>query len=113
MAAAHLPPLAQPPPLATAQPLPPAPARHHYQGYPEEGPYFQPPRRQPDRRPPRCFLRGEEGHFVSHCPARSVLQRLLRQQAHGHARGPPRGYVLDLPLAEDGDQKSPNVLLNC
>ena len=29
-----------------------------------------------DRRPPRCFLCGEEGHFVSNCPARPVLQRL-------------------------------------
>ena len=51
VAAAHPPPLAptQPPPLATAQPPPPAPARHLYQGYPEESPYFQPPRRQSDR----------------------------------------------------------------
>ena len=87
-AAAHLPPLApaQPPPLATAQPPPPAPARHLYQGYPEESPYLQPPRRQSDKRPPRCFLCGEKGHFVSHCPARSVLQRLLRQQARLRSR---------------------------
>ena len=115
VAAAHLPPLApaQPLPLATAQPPPPAPARHLYQGYPEEGPYFPPPRRQSDRRPPRCFLCGEEGHFVSHCPARSVLQRLLRQQAHTNARGPPRGQVLELPPMEDGEQNSPNVQLNC
>ena len=84
VAAAHPPPLApaQPPPLAPAQPPPLATARHLCQGYPEESPYFQPPRRQSDRRPPRCFLCGEKGNFVSHCPARSVLQRLVRQQAH-------------------------------
>ena len=37
---------AQPPPPALAQPPPPAPARHLYQGYPEETPYFQPPHQQ-------------------------------------------------------------------
>ena len=106
---------AQPPPLAPApaQPPPPTPARHLYQGYPEENPYFQPPRRQSDRRPPRCFLCGEEGHFVSNCPARSVLQRLLRQQARANARGPPRGQVLELPPVEDDSQNPPNVQLNC
>ena len=40
---------AQPPPPSPAQPPPLAPARHLYQGYPEENPYFQPPRRQSDR----------------------------------------------------------------
>ena len=94
VAAAHPPPLAQPPPMAVAHPPPAAPlpplataqpplyppARQLYQDYGEESPYFGPPRRQQDRRSPRCFLCGEEGHFVSHCPARSVLQRLLRQQ---------------------------------
>ena len=110
--AAHPPPLAQPPPLATTQPPPPAPARHPYQDYQEEGPYFRPPRRQQDRRPPRCFLCEEEGHFVSHCPARSVLQRLLRQQACDTARGPPRGQVLELPPVEDGDQDPTQVHLN-
>ena len=115
LATAQPPPLAtpQPPPLATAQPPPPSPARHLYQVYPEEGPYFRPPRLQPDRRPPRCFLCGEEGHFVSNCPARSVLQRLLRQQTSDNARGPPRGQVLELPTSEDGDQNSPHVHLNC
>ena len=98
--AAHPPPLAQLPPLATAQPSPPSPAHHLYQDYP----YFRPPRRQQDRRPPHCFLCREEGHFVSHCPARSVLQRLLRQQASDNAHSPPRGQVLELPPTEDGDQ---------
>ena len=89
IAAAELPPPApaQPPPPAPAQLPPPASARHLYQGYPEETPYYQPPRRQLDRRPPRWFLCGEEGHFISNCPARPVLQRLLRQQARAGARG--------------------------
>ena len=136
-AAAHLPPLAQPPlraaahppslaaaqppppaaaqphPLATAQQPPYPPACHLYQDYADEGPYFRAPRRQQDRRPPRCFLCWEEGHFVSHCPARSVLQRLLRQQARETTRGPPRGQVLELPPADDGSQRSTQAHLNC
>ena len=107
VATAHPPPLAQTPPLATAQLPPPSPARHLYQDYPEEGPYFRPPCRQLDRRPPRFFLCGEEGHYVSHCPALSVLQRLLLQKTSDNARGRPRGQVLELPPAEDGDQNSP------
>ena len=99
--------------VAAAQPPPPSPALQFYQGYPEEGPYFQPPRRQSDRRPPRCFLCGEEGHFVSNCSACSVLQRLLRQQARCNARSPPQRHVLELPPTEDDGQNSPNVLLNC
>ena len=113
VAAAHPSPLAQLPPLATAQLPPHSPTRHLYQDYPEEGPYFRPPRRQPDRRPPCCFLFGEEGHFVSHCPTHSFPQRLLRQQARDNARSPPRGQVLELPPTEDGDQNSPHMHLNC
>ena len=82
------------PPAATAaaaQPPPAAPARHIYQAYNEEPPFYRPPRRQMDCHPPRCFLCGEEGHFVSSCPARPVLQRLLHQQALASARSPPRG----------------------
>ena len=44
MAVAHPPPSAPLPPLATAQPPPYPPARHLYQDYGEEGPYFRPPR---------------------------------------------------------------------
>ena len=44
---------------------------------------------------------------MSHCPVHSVLQCLLRQQMHDNACGPPRGQVLELPPAEDGDQNSP------
>ena len=115
MAAAQPPSLAaaQPPPLATAQPPPYPPARYLYQDYADEGPYFRSPRLQQDRWPPRCFLCGEEGHFVSHCPARSVLQRLMRQQARDTASGPPRGQVLELPPADDGDQGSTQAHLNC
>ena len=111
MAAAQSPPVAQPPPaaplppLANAQPPPYPPARHLYQDYGEEEPYYRPPRQQQERRTPRCFLCGEEGHFVSHCPARSVLQRLLRQQSQEPARSSPRGQVLELPAA-DGDHSS-------
>ena len=112
MAVAYPPPAAQLPPLATAQPPPYPPARHLYQDYGEEGPYFRPPRRQQDRRSPRCFLCGEEGHFVSHCPALSVLQGLLRQQAREPAHGSPRGQVLELPMADD-NQGSPQGHLNC
>ena len=81
MANAHPPPTAPLPPLATTQLPPYPPGRQLYPDYGEEDRYFRPPRRQPDRRPPRCFLFDEEGHFPYRCPARSLLQRLLRQQA--------------------------------
>ena len=68
------PPLTAPlPSLATAPPPPYPPGRQMYHDYGEEGPYFWSPRRQPDRRPPRCFLCDEEGHFAYRCPARSLL----------------------------------------
>ena len=98
---------------AAAQPPPAAPARHIYQDYGEEHPFYRPPRRQMDHRPPRCFLCGEEGHFVSNCPARPVLQSLLRQQARASARGPPRGQILELLPQEGGSHSNPNVQLNC
>ena len=73
----------------------------------EEPPYFRGPRRQ-DR---RCFLCDEEGHFAYRCPARTLLQRLLRQQAQEQARRPPRGQVLELPTADDSSSAS-SVHLN-
>ena len=94
MASAHPPPAAPLPPLATAQPPPYPPGHQLYPDYGEEGLYFRSPRRQPDRRPQRCFLCDEEGHFAYRCPARSLLWRLLRQQAQETAHGPPRGQVL-------------------
>ena len=97
---------------AAAQPPPVAPARHIYHDYGEEPPSYRPPCHQMDRRPPRCFLCGE-GHFVSNCPARLVLQRLLCQQAHASARAPPRGQILELPAYEDDSHPNSNVHLNC
>ena len=111
MANAHPPPTAPLPPLATAQPPPYPPGRQLYPDYGEEGPYFRHPHRQPDRRPPRCFLCDEEGHFAYRCPACSLLQRLLRQQALETAHGPPRGQVLELPTPK-GSQGSPQRHLN-
>ena len=100
---------AQPPPPAPARLPPPAPARHSYQGYPEENPHCQPPRRQSDRQSPRCFLCGEEGHLAANCPARPVLQCLLRQHAHAGARDPPQRRILESPPTKDGSQKPPNI----
>ena len=104
MANAHPPPTAPLPPLATAQPPPYPPGRQMYHDYGEEGPYFRSPRQQPDRRPPRCFLCDEEGHFVHLCPASFLLQRLLRQQAQETAHGPPRGQVLELPVPDSNQE---------
>ena len=98
---------------AAAPPPPAAPARYNNQDYGEEPPFYRPPRGQMDRRPPRCFLCREEGHIVSNCPARPVLQRLLRQQARASARGSPRGQILELPPQEDNSHLNPNVQLNC
>ena len=98
---------------AAAQPPPAAPARHIYQDYSEEPSFYRPPRSQMDRRRPRCFLCGEEGHFVSNCPARPVLQRLLCQQARASTHAPPRGQILELPTNEDDPYPNSNVHLNC
>ena len=98
------------PPMATAQPpqyLQGSPS-FYYEG--EEPPYFRGQRRS-DRRPLWCFLCDEEGHFAYRCPARTLLQRLLRQQAQEQARRPPRGQVLELPAA-DGNPGSSAVHLN-
>ena len=83
-AAQHPPASLAPPPMAhpAATPLSPmatAQAPQYLQGSPtfyyenEEPPYFRGPRRQ-DRRPMRCFLCNEEGHFAYRCPARTLLQ---------------------------------------
>ena len=98
---------------AAAQAPPAAPARHIYKDYGEEPNIYRPPRCQMDRRPPSCFLCGKEGHFVSNCPARPVLQRLIRQQAHTSASAPPQGQILELPTSEDDSHPNSNVHLNC
>ena len=98
---------------AAAQAPPAAPVRYIYQDYGEEPYFYRPPRRQMDRRPPRCFLCGEEGHFVSSCPARPILQRLLHQQARVSARAPPRAQILELPTNEDDSNPNSNVHLDC
>ena len=99
------------PPLATAQPPPYNTGHPPYFGYGEEGSYFRGQRRQSDRRPPQCLLCDEEGHFAYRCPARTILQLILRQQAQETARGPPRGQILELP-APDGSQGPPQGHLN-
>ena len=100
-----------PPPMATAQ-MP-----QYYQDYPpqyyqhEDPQYFRRQDRRQDRRSVRCFLCDEEGHFAYRCPARTLLQRLLRQQAQEQARRPPTGQVLELPPA-DGSSNAPPLHLN-
>ena len=97
---------------AAAQAPPAAPARHLDYDYGEEINFPRLPDRQTDRRPPRCFLCSEEGHYAANCPARPVLQRLLRQQARASAHDPLRGHILELPTAKDDSQPGPNVQLN-
>ena len=82
------------PPMATAQPPPYHLGQPQYFDLGEEPPYFRGQRWQSDRRPLRCFLCDEEGHFAHRCPARTLLQRMLRQQAQEHTREPPRGQIL-------------------
>ena len=95
-----------PPPMATTQ------TPQYYQDYPpqyyqhEDPRYFRRQDRRQDRRSVRCFLCDEEGHFAYCCPARTLLQRLLRQQAQEQARRPPTGQVLELPPA-DGSSNAP------
>ena len=78
-----------PQPMATAQ------TPEYYQEYQphfyrnEDPQYFRRQDRRQDKRPVRCFLCDEEGHFAYRCPARTLLQHLLRQQAQEQARRPP------------------------
>ena len=117
VAAAQPPPanFAPPPgPQAMASPpqhTMPAPMPQYVQDYPphyrqEDPPYFRRQDRRQDRRPARCFLCDEEGHFAYRCPARTLLQRLLRQE---QARRPPTGQVLELPPANGSSQAPPPI----
>ena len=97
---------------AAASPAPPpAPARHAYE-YDEGMGYRRPPRRPQARRSPRCYLCGEDGHFIANCPARAELQRLLRQKARPSLRAPPRGQLLELSDPADDPAAGPGVQLN-
>ena len=108
---------AQPPPAAFAPPqrpqamapppqhTTPAPMHQYVQNYQpqyrqEDPPYF----RRQDRRPVRCFLCDEQGHFAYRCPARMLLQCLLRQE---QARRPQPGQVSELPPANGSSQAPP------
>ena len=98
-----------PPPQRMA----PAPMHQYVREYQplyrqEDPPYFRRQDRRQDRRPVRCFLCDEEGHFAYCCPARTLLQRLLRQE---QARRPQPGQVLELPPA-DGSSQAPPLHLN-
>ena len=55
----------------------------------------------------RCFLCDEEGYFAYRCPARTLLQRLLKQQPQEQTRRPPQGPILGLPAANDRSSASP------
>ena len=89
------------PTIAAAQPHPPAPApaRHLYQEYNEDPPFYHP------------LWRGRT--FRLQLPRPVQFSSLLRQQAHASACGPPRGQILELPQPEDDSQAHPNVQLNC
>ena len=114
LAAQQLPPAAAPlpPPMATAQ-VPQYQQEYQQQYYRNEDPqYFRRQDRRQDRRSVRCFLCDEEGHFAYRCPARTLLQSLLRQHAQEQARRPPpSGQVLELPPA-DGHSQAPPMHLN-
>ena len=113
LAAQQLPPATAPlpPPMATAQV--PQYRQEYQQYYRNEDPqYFRRQDRRQGRRSVRCFLCDEEGHFAYRCPARTLLQRLLRQHAQEQARRPPpSGQVLELPPA-DGHSQAPPMHLN-
>ena len=79
-AAQHPPASLEPPRMATARPPPYSLGPSQYLSSGDDGaPYFRGQRRLSDRGPLRCFLCDEEGHVAYRCPARTLLQRMLRQ----------------------------------
>ena len=97
---------------AAAQAPPTAPARHIDHDYGDEVNFPRLPRHQIDRHPPRCFLCGEEGHVAANCPARPVLQRLLRHQTRASTHDPPQGPIREPPTTKDDSHPGPKVQLN-
>ena len=77
----------------------------------EDFQYFRQQDQRRDRRPARCFLCDEEGHFAYRCPTRTLLQRLLRRQTPEQAKRPPSSQVFKLPPA-NGSPNTPPVQLN-
>ena len=73
--------------------------------------YFRQQDQRRDRRPARCFLCDEEGHFAYRCPTRTLLQRLLRQQTPEQTRRPPSSQLFKLPPANGSPDTAP-VQLN-
>ena len=100
--------MAPPPQHATPAPMPQYVQEYQPQYRQEDPPYYRRQDRRQDRRPVRCFLCDEEGHFAYRCPAHTLLQRLLRQE---QARRPPAGQVLELPPAS-GSSQAPPLHLN-
>ena len=97
-AAQHPPASLAPPRMAhpAATPLPPpySSGPSQYFSGDNGAPCFQGQRRLSDRGPLRCFLCDEEGHAEYRCPARTLLQRMLRQEAPEPTREPPREQIL-------------------
>ena len=87
------------PPLATAQPY--NTGRLPYFGYGEEGPYSRGQRRQSDRRPPRCFLCDEEGHFAYlSLPCRYPFATHAAATGAGKCQRPTQGTNPGAPLTQ-------------
>ena len=79
------------PPLATAQLPLYNPGRPPYFDYGEEGSYFRGQRQQPDRRPPRCFLCDEEGHFALSLPCPYHIAAPVETTGIGNCSRPTQG----------------------
>ena len=107
---------AQPPPAAFAPPpgpqaiapppqhTMPAPMHQYVQDYQphyrqEDPPYFRRQDRRQDRRPVRCLLCDEEGHFAYRCPARTLLQRSNSPIAFKLTGGSPEAKVAPVGCA--------------
>ena len=97
---------------AAAQAPTTAPTRHVNHDYRDEVDFPRLPRRRIGYCPLRCFLCDEEGHVVTNCPARPILQCLLRQQARASTHDPPQGPTRKPPTAKNDTHPGPKVQLN-